>query len=62
MGKKFKLKIESKFDTFFLAEINQIKLDSSGWNRNKLRFYSTLKGCFKPEFHVSEINNRLTNH
>jgi hypothetical protein len=29
-----------------------------GLNHNKLRFYSTFKSCFRPEFYVSNIHNR----
>ena len=50
--------IKSKFDAFYLNEINKIKIGEDGFNHNKLRFYSTLKGCFKPEYYISNINNR----
>jgi hypothetical protein len=50
--------IKSKFDTFYLREINNENIGLDGLNHNKLRFYSTLKGCFKPEYYVNNIHNR----
>ena len=50
-------KIKSKFGRFYLVEISKHKLDSEGVNRNKLRFYSTIKGCFRPEYYI-DIHNR----
>ena len=51
-------KIKSQFDIFYLNEINKTKLGNDGLNHNKLRFYSTFKGCFKPEYYLTNINNR----
>ena len=50
--------LKSKFDRFFLEEINEIKIGQDGLNHNKLRLYSTFKGCFKQENYISNINNR----
>ena len=35
--------IKSKFDRFFLGEINQTKIGNDGQDHNKLRLYKTLK-------------------
>jgi hypothetical protein len=51
-------KIKSQFDIFYISEINKIKLGNDGLNHNKLRFYSSFKGCFKPEYYITNINNR----
>ena len=48
-------KIKSQFDIFYLNEINKTKLGNDGLNHNKLRFYSTFKGCFKPEYYLTNI-------
>ena len=58
VGHKSKFQLENKFQTFFLSAINQLKLSSDGQNHNKLRFYSSIKGCFKPEWYVTNIHNR----
>ena len=50
--------IKSKFDRFYLDEINREKLGEDGLNHNKLRFYCTLKGCFRPEFYIEKLHNR----
>ena len=52
-------KVQSKFEIFFKEQINREKLDAAdGLDHNKLRFYKTFKGCFKPEYYISSINNR----
>ena len=52
-------KIQSKFEIFFKEEINKVKLGAGdGTDHNKLRFYKTFKGCFKPEYYISNIDNR----
>ena len=52
-------RIQSKFEIFFKNEINEEKLGpEDGLDHNKLRFYKTFKGCFKPEFYISNIANR----
>ena len=50
--------IKSKFDRFYLDEINQIKLGSDGNDHNKLRLYKTLKGSFSQEPYITNISNR----
>ena len=59
VGNKCKYQLENKYQTFYLSEINQTKLlNNDGQNHNKLRFYSSIKGCFKPEWYVTNIHNR----
>ena len=50
--------IKSKFDRFFLDEINQNKIGTDGLDHNKLRLYKKLKGSFKIEPYVLQIRNR----
>ena len=50
--------LKSKFDRFYLDEINQIKLGPDGRDHNKLRLYKTLKGSFSQEPYVTKILNR----
>ena len=50
--------IKSKFDIFFLNQINQIKNGDDGQDHNKLRFYNKLKGSFKLEPYIDKIKNR----
>ena len=50
--------IKSKFDRFYLDEINQQKLDNDGQDHNKLRFYNKLKASFKIEPYIVQIRNR----
>ena len=50
--------IKSKFDRFYLDEINQQKLDNDGQDHNKLRFYNKLKASFKIESYIVQIRNR----
>ena len=54
--------IKSKFDRFYLEEINQIKCGLDGQDHNKLRFYKTLKGSFKIEPYIVQIKNRNQRH
>ena len=49
IGQNIKKQVKSKFDAFYLTEINKIKLGEDNKNHNKLRFYSSIKGCFKKE-------------
>ena len=44
--------------TLYLKSINKQKLDENNENRNKLRFYSQLKGCFKKEPYIELVPNR----
>ena len=50
--------IQSKFDRFFLDEINLNKIGPDGLDHNKLRLYKTLKGSFSQEPYVTNIKNR----
>ena len=50
--------IKSKFDRFFLDEINKTKIGHDGSDHNKLRLYKTLKGTFCQEPYVTKITNR----
>ena len=50
--------IKSKFDRFFLDQINQIKIGNDGHDHNKLRFYKQFKGSFKIEPYIVQILNR----
>ena len=50
--------IKSKFDRFYLDEINVVKTGSDGNDHNKLRLYKTFKGSFKQEPYISNVKNR----
>ena len=50
--------VQSKFDRFFLDEINLSKIGSDGMDHNKLRLYKTLKGSFSQEPYLTNITNR----
>ena len=50
--------LKSKFDRFFLDEINQEKIGPDGLDHNKLRLYKTLKGSFSQEPYIKNVNNR----
>ena len=58
VGRIFDKSIKSKFDRFFLDEINLIKIGSDGLDHNKLRLYKNLKGSFKQEPYLSDVQNR----
>ena len=49
---------KSKFDIFFLDQINQIKTGNDGQDHNKLRLYKKLKGSFTQEPYLCKIPNR----
>ena len=51
-------KVNSKFDRYFLDEINKVKLGSDGLDHNKLRLYKHFKGSFKQEPYLSLVTNR----
>ena len=46
-GKKISNFLCSKFESFWLREINVVKVGQDGLDHNKLRFYKGFKGCFK---------------
>ena len=50
--------IKSKFDTFFLDQINQIKIGNDEQDHNKMRFYQQFEGSFKIEPYILQIINR----
>ena len=58
VGRIFDKSIKSKFDRFFLDEINLTKIGSDGLDHNKLRLYKNLKGSFKQEPYLSDVQNR----
>jgi hypothetical protein len=57
-GKVFGRQIKSRFDRFWLDQINFEKPGSDGNNHNKLRTYSRFKASFTIEPYVECINNR----
>ena len=58
LGKKISNFLKSNFETFWLKEVNKIKLGADGHDHNKLRLYRTIKGSFKIEPYVDMIKNR----
>ena len=50
--------LNSKFERFYLDQINLIKIGSDGIDHNKLRLYKLLKGSFGQEPYVTNIKNR----
>ena len=64
VGNNFKNKLQSKFDCFFLSQINQIKSGDDGVNHNKLRFYNTFKGSFTLSKFISscKTNQQIYKH
>ena len=58
IGKNIDKILKSRFDRFFLDEINCCKVGTDGLDHNKLRFYKTIKGSFSPEPYIVKINNR----
>ena len=58
VGSIIEKNIKSKFERFFLDEINLVRRGSDGLDHNKLRFFKTLKGSFKTEPYIANILNR----
>ena len=58
VANQIKSKLHSIFDRFWLDQINQINLGSDNLDHNKLRFYKTLKNCFKTEPYIDLVQNR----
>ena len=58
IGDKIKKQLKSKFESFWLKQINRIKPHLDGHDQNKLRFYKTFKGCFKKEDYLNLVPNR----
>ena len=46
VGKRISTVLKDKFSSFWKQEIKREKLDTKGVNRNKLRFYQTIKSSF----------------
>ena len=47
--------LRSKFDRFYIDEINKVKIGTDGLDHNKLRFYKKLKGSFRIEPYINNI-------
>ena len=58
IGNLIEKTVNSKFDRYFLDEINKVKLGSDGLDHNKLRLYKHFKGSFKQEPYLSLVTNR----
>ena len=58
VGKIISKRVSSKFDSYYLGEINKVKLDNNNQDRNKLRFYKSLKGTFSREPYLDLVHNR----
>ena len=58
VGNRIDCLIKSKFERFFLDQINVKKIGPDGLDHNKLRLYNTFKGSFKQEPYITNINNR----
>ena len=59
VSKYFDKRLKSSFDRFWLDQVNQDKIDISGNDRNKLRFYKKLKGTFSPEPYTFRKDHQL---
>ena len=57
-GKRITRFLQSKFESFWLKEINSAKIGHHGMDHNKLQFFNQLKGCFKREPYIDLVNNR----
>ena len=53
VAKQIKTKLNSIFDRFWLDQMNQLKLGPDNLDHNKLRFYKSIKSCFKSEPYLS---------
>ena len=58
VAKQIKSKLHGVFDRFWLDQINLVKIGSDNNDHNKLRFYKTLKSCFKAEPYIDLVHNR----
>ena len=58
VGKKISRFLNSKFEAFWLKEVNTKKVGQDGLDHNKLRVYNQLKGCFKREPYLDLVCNR----
>ena len=58
VGNLIEKTVNSKFDRYFLEEINKVNLGADGSDHNKLRLYKHFKGSFTPEPYLSLVKNR----
>ena len=58
VAKQIKCKLNGIFDRFWLDQINQANIGNDGIDHNKLRFYKTIKSCFKTEPYIDLVHNR----
>ena len=58
IGCHIKKQVKGKFEIYWLREVNKIKLGDDNKNHNKLRYYATIKGCFKKESYLDLVPNR----
>merc|ERR1711954_181984 len=57
VGQVIERSIKSKFDRFYLDEINLIKLGTDGLDHNKLRLYNKFKGSLVVYFYLLLVKN-----
>ena len=55
---RIKNQVRSMFERHWLDSIQQIRLNESGRDTNKLRLYKTFKGSFSEEPYISKVFNR----
>ena len=58
IGSSIKKQIKSKFEKYWLTEVNKVKTGADNLDHNKLRYYSTIKGCFRKEQYLDLVPNR----
>ena len=58
IGNSIKKTVKSKFELYWLQQVNIGKIGPDGSNHNKLRFYAKIKGCFKKEPYLDLVPNR----
>ena len=57
-GSVLKKVVQSKFETFWIKEINKVKMGPDLVDHNKLKGYKRYKGFFGLEPYLSKVNNR----
>ena len=55
---QIKTKLNSSFERFWLDQIKEVRIGKDNQDHNKLRFYKTIKTCFKTEPYIELVNNR----
>ena len=55
---QIKKSLKSKFEAYWLKQINDENIGTDGQNHNKLRVYAKFKGCFKKEPYIDLVPNR----